>query len=313
MTTLDAALYDRTQNLQGLLMQAGLSRYTPPTPPTPMPLLQLRRGLAESAAWFLVQAAEFEPEPLSVERLRVRAIWSSERIVAALLDLMASEGWLDRRGNDYHLLPEGQRLKTELQARPARVLDALAPALNAATVERLEALLGQVVTNALHSPTPPGTWCLRYSNRRAPAASGSALHKLFHHCSDLNAFRDDAHMASWRGHQVAGYVWEAFRYVYRAQAHDADALGSQLAYRGYSREDFAGALDTLAGRGWIATQSGAYHVTEAGRTVQAEAEALTNDYFYGAWRQLDDAALSDLLTLLTQLEADLSALTNSRP
>lgn len=308
MITLDAALYDRTQNLQGLLMQAGLKRYSPPTPPTPIPLLQLRRGLAESAAWFLIQAAEFEPEPLSVERLRVRAIWSSERIVAAILELMASEQWLARDGEEYHLLPEGQRLKSELQARPTRVLDALRPAVNEAAVAQLETLLAQIIANAAHSATPPGTWCLRYSRRRAPAESSHALLKLFHHCSDLNAFRDDAHMASWRDHGVPGYVWEAFSYVYREQANTAEALYSQLAYRGYSRLEFVGALTILTERGWVTANGEAHQVTAAGRAIHAKAEALTDEYFFAPWRQLGEAALEDLLATLAQVEAELTAL-----
>src|SRR5262245_38947063 len=69
------------------------------------PLLQLRRGLAESPAWFLVQALEFDPEPLSVANLRVRDIYASEGIVQALLELMASENWFDRIKPSAQLAP----------------------------------------------------------------------------------------------------------------------------------------------------------------------------------------------------------------
>src|SRR5687768_1520441 len=127
MSIYNAALYDMTQNLQGQLFQTAQALApAPTTPSTPSPLLQLHRGLAESPAWLMVQVSEFEPEPLSVERLRVRAIWSSERIMAAMLELMASEKWLARIGEDYHLLPEGQRIKTEMGERMNSLLAPLA-------------------------------------------------------------------------------------------------------------------------------------------------------------------------------------------
>jgi hypothetical protein len=122
VTEFNAALYESTQTLQGELFQAAVAFVPPPQNATVNPLLQVRRGRAESPAWFLAQAAEFEPEPLSVERLRRRAVWSCERLVRALLELMAAEKWLERTGEDYTLLPEGQRLKQQILERPARLL-----------------------------------------------------------------------------------------------------------------------------------------------------------------------------------------------
>src|SRR5689334_1828837 len=95
-TLLNSDFYELTQDFQAALFQGGMALQTDNFPPAATnPLLQLRRGYAESPAWFLVQAEEFDPEPLSVKNIRVRAVWSSERIVNAILDLMASEQWLD--------------------------------------------------------------------------------------------------------------------------------------------------------------------------------------------------------------------------
>ena len=105
---LNYEFYELTQEFQGAIFQVGMALQSEPLPPSDNVLLQLRRGYAESPAWFLVQAQEFDPEPLSVSRLRTRAVWSSERIVSAILDLMASEKWLDRLGDDYYLTQDGR-------------------------------------------------------------------------------------------------------------------------------------------------------------------------------------------------------------
>src|SRR5262249_17539374 len=106
---LNGDFYELTQDFQGALFRGGMALLPDGAPPIPSsPVFQLRRGYAESPAWFLVQAEEFDPEPLSIGRIRARAVWSSERIVAALLDLMVSESWLDRVGNEYPLTEEGR-------------------------------------------------------------------------------------------------------------------------------------------------------------------------------------------------------------
>lgn len=309
MILYNAALYDMTQNLQGQLFQTALSLApAPTTPSTPSPLMQFHRGLAESPAWLMVQAVEFDPEPLSVERLRVRAIWSSERIIAALLELMASEKWLARVGEDYHLLPEGQRIKTEMGERMNRLLAPLDMAVQTTDVQRLESLMARLIDQALRSETPPGVWCLQHSRRRAPAESSHALRKIFQYCADLNAFRDDSHMAAWRPYGVSGAAWEAFNFVVNGLAQDADGLFDQLAYRGYSREDYAAALQTLVARGWLIEEDGYTRVTDEGRAVYEQVETLTDRYFYAPWFQLSDAACEELHQLFESLNAELKAL-----
>ncbi len=58
--------YNLSQSLAGAIFGALIQKMERPTDPPP-PLLQLRRGRAEAPAWFLVQALEFDPEPISVE------------------------------------------------------------------------------------------------------------------------------------------------------------------------------------------------------------------------------------------------------
>src|SRR5262245_34345242 len=118
MPVLDAGFYELTQEVGGAIFSAMLAAQAQAgaQPTTPPPLLQVRRGLAEAPAWFLIQAAEFDPAPLSVASLRVRDIYASERIVAALLEMMASEKWFDRSAvGEYHLTAAGRAVLSQLR------------------------------------------------------------------------------------------------------------------------------------------------------------------------------------------------------
>lgn len=308
MPVYNAALYDETQNLQGQMIQTARAITPQTAPATPPILIQLRRGLAESPAWLLAQATEFEPEPLSVERLRIRAIWSSERIMAALLELMASEKWMERVGEDYHLLPEGQRLKKEVLGRSPRLLQQLSPLIQQTDLIRFEALFAHILDNAMNCPTPPGNWCLTHSKRRAPAATSEPIVKIFHHYSDVNAWRDDSHMAAWRPYNVAGFVWEVFNFVCNGTAGNAEEIFDQIAYRGYSRLEYNDALEQLTGKGWIQPDGNRYHATEQGRSVFSEVEEHTNQYFYAPWKQLGEAEQEEFWNLSEAFDRELKEL-----
>jgi hypothetical protein len=281
---LDSNLYDLTQNFQGTIYQAGMKLMDTPFP-TPPPILQLRRGYAEAPAWLMVQALEFAPEPLTVANLRVRAVWSAPSIIQALLDLLASEKWLDRVGDEYHLRDQGREIIARSRDRLTNVVEPLLPLLDADEVERMESLLRRVIDASLNTPAPPGNWCLAHSRRRAPGEDAPALLKIIYYLSDINACRDDAHMAAFQPHGVDAYIWEALSFVWQGIAQTADELFDQLWYRGYSREDFAGALEELARRGWIQPLGdGRYEMTDQGRALREAAEQLTDEYFYAPWK-----------------------------
>jgi hypothetical protein len=298
----DAQLYNFTQTVQGTMFGGALALRTkhglPPFEPL-HPLLQVKRGYAESPGWFLAQAREFDPEALTVQKLRVRDVYASERIVQALLEIMASEKWFDVRGAEYHLTDAGRELLNRTRERTLELFTPFQP-MSAQEIERLELLLRRIIETSLTCPEPPGTWSLRYSRRRAPDVNAPMILKLFYHFSDLNAYRDDAHMAAFQPHHIQGYEWEAFSFICDG-ASTADEIYEQLAHRGYSRHDYAAVLDELAKRGWLAAQNGGFIPSERGRTLRAKAEQLTDDYFYAAWSCLDDGEFDELCLLLVKL------------
>lgn len=306
---LNASFYDLCMDAAGAIyagMAAAQARAEPPAEPPQ--ILQVRAGLAESVGWFLVQAGEFDPAPLTPELLRVRDIYASERIVQALLELMATELWFDRDAQGaYHLTALGREQMLRRRAFRQALMAQLAP-LPAAELERLAALLRRLIDASLASADPPGSWCLAHSRRRAPADDASVVVRLVQYFDDLNAFRDDAHMAAWRGYGLPGYAWEAFALVCAGTAASADAIHAQLAHRGYSRLEYGAALERLAERGWLSGRStGEYGLTEAGRAAHAAAERLTDGYFYQPWACLSAAEIGELHMLLAGLRDSAAA------
>ena len=217
---LDVAFYNLLMEAFDALSSAGSAR--PDTPDELVPaILQLRAGRAESPGWFLVQAAEFDPAPLTVANLRVRDVYASERIVQALLELMASEEWLDRSANDAYALTAKGRVVLQRRRQRQRELTAGLMPLPASELDRIATLLGQLIDASLAAPVPPGSWCLAHSRQRAPAHDEPALVRIAQYFSDFNAFRDDAHMAAWQSYTLDGYVWEAVAVVCDGEADSA--------------------------------------------------------------------------------------------
>ena len=303
---MDANLYNETQQLQGQIIQA--MRQTRPeviqelsSQPLP-PLLQVRGGYAESPGWFMIQAAEFDPEPLTVANLRVRDIYASPRIVAALLEMLAGERWLARDGEAYRLTPAGRDLLDRLHARTATLLDPPSLPQPRAELQRLVELLDKLFSLCLSAGDPPGSWCLAHSRRRAPGPEAPLLQQISQYMADFNAYRDDAHMAAWKAEGVAAYVWEAFNFIHSGQAKNPAELYDNLYYRGYSTGEWAGALQSLRERGWLDGAAGGDHtVTSAGYDVQAAVEEATDTYFYAPWEGLAAGEATELRERLAAL------------
>ncbi|MEZ4511305.1 MAG: hypothetical protein R3C62_05495 [Chloroflexota bacterium] len=303
---LDAQFYNLIQSLWGGFAQA-MRRHGATPPSSPSVLLQLRGGLAESPGWFMVQAAEFDPEPLTVAGLRVRDIYAAERMVQALLDLMLSEMWLDLTDEGYMLTEQGREVLGRMGERTA-VLSQLTLPIAERDAAWLEQTMRQLLEASLQADAPPGTWCLTHSRRRAPADTATNAEKIFQYVADFNAFRDDAHMAAWGGYEVMGYAWEAFALVCGGKGKTAVSIHQQIAYRGYTRDEYAHALAQLHARGWLEQERpGSYFVTPAGQAVWDDVEHLTNSYFYKPWQTLSEKEIAKLETLLTQLRDGLLA------
>jgi hypothetical protein len=308
---LDVTFYDLLMETSNAIAQAMATarERSGESPEARPPILAMRGGLAESPGWFMVQAAEFAPEPLTVPLLRVRNVYAAERLVQGLLELLASEQWLERTPDDtYALTPSGWSMIQRSRERMAHLLSGVTP-LASTDMSMLLAWLDRLIQASLASGIPPGTWCVAHSHRRAPHDDAPALVQVLHYLDDFNAFRDDAHMAAWQPYEPSGMAWEAFALLCNGEATSAASVASQLARRGYTPTEYARALASLAKRGWLTAldEPGTYHVTDLGRTVRAQVEHHTDVYFYAPWSCLTDAEITRLHDLLVHLQAGLTA------
>ncbi len=282
--TMDAALYDLTQNTQGQLFMAMQKHFTETLPPL-APILQIRRGYAESPAWFMVQAAEFAPEPLTIHNIRVRDIYASERIVSSLLELLAGERWLERKEENYYLTSTGEELIAQLQSRTAKVLTCAELPISPQLIKNVESSLRKIIDKSLVQSDAALTWCLRYSRNRAPEDDAHPFIKLSQYFSDFNAYRDDAHMRAWQPYEPEGYIWEAFAHIASKKATNSDAIFDGLFYRGYSKEEFKHGLERLEEKDWIVAnyQDTEFGATERGNYIFKAVEEKTDELFYAPW------------------------------
>ena len=310
-TIFDSNLYDLTQNTQGQLYFAMQKQFSEALSPLP-PILQIRRGYAESPAWFMIQAAEFAPEPLTVHNIRVRDVYASERIVEALLELLAGERWLERVGRAYHLTTSGKNIITQLQERTVKLLTSTQLPISSELVNTLEASLRHIIEASLSQADASLTWCLSYSRNRAPSDDAHPLVKLSQYFSDFNAYRDDAHMRAWQAVESEGYMWESFAHIATNKANSVSAIFDALYYRGYAKEEFHHGVKTLIEKGWVEQneQDGYLTVSEEGESVFNEVEKTTDELFYAPWHTFSADFLIQTIQQLQQFHTELQAIAN---
>ena len=113
---------------------------------------------------------------------------------------LAERQLLEAQGDDsYRLTPGGRALATrllkEFYAGLAGIEKSIGPVYPAADLDRLAALLTRIVTACLNAPID--RFGLKDSHGLAFNGNAIALARIDQALDDLNAFRDDAHLAAW--------------------------------------------------------------------------------------------------------------------
>ena len=175
---------------------------------------------------------------------------------------------------------------------------------------QLEGLLNRIVEASLDAPEPDDKWRISKTHQAHPSQEYAPLARIDQRMDDLNAFRDDVHIAAWRPYDVSAHVWEALTLVWRGDAHTAEEL-AERPFRGHSVEAYAEALADLANRGWVEQTPDGYQVTDKGRTLRQQAEEVTDRYFFAPWACLSNVEKIQLHDLMTRLRNKLQEMTES--
>lgn len=162
-----------------------------------------------------------------------------------------------------------------------------------------------LVNSCLRAPTPPGNWALTQSHRLFPNGDAAPLAQIDQYLDDLNAFRDDAHIAAWQPNNVSGPAWEIFSAVWQDKVQDAADMAEKWAFRGHDEGVYTQALSDLIAKGWLAVDGDGYVLTAEGTAVREAAETQTNRYFYLPWTAVNAADTETLRNLLTELDVQL--------
>ncbi|MEL7434393.1 MAG: hypothetical protein AAFN11_10650 [Chloroflexota bacterium] len=297
----NATLYNLTQQLQGQIFVSAFRTHLDDEQRQAIlerpAIMGIRRGYAESPAWMMVQVMEFDPEPLTVKLFRRRAVYSAPKLSLGLLELLASEGLLDRDGDGYFMTEAGKAYAEKSAQFSVMAFEGYIP-VDSEKINALETLMRRVIDASLQVDETHGTWCLAHSRNRAPSADAPALAKIVQYGADFNAFRDDAHMAACAKHDVDGHIWEAFSQIRDEAATSANDLYANLAYRGFYTQDWQIALDSLTERSWLGKTDEGYHVTKAGQAVSDDIEAQTDAYFFAPWDVLSEQEFEQMVSLI---------------
>jgi hypothetical protein len=267
--------------------------------------------------YLLLTAQTFEPEPISAEIIGRRNPYTALQIwdqrLAALVDrqLLARDG-----AQAYRLTEAGRailrRITEMFYTELGKIEPALHTSISADGINTLAWYLGRIVKMALDAPID--TSSIRHTHSAAPGVDAPALAHIDQALDDLNAFRDDAHMAAWRPHDISGQAWELFTCLWRGEVQNADEMAEKGAQRGHSLEAYRAALNDLIQRGWIEPSGeNHYQATGPGGQLRQEAESVTERNFFAAWAILNEEEANDLRDLLTRLEISLKPMTEAVP
>ncbi len=249
----------------------------------------------------LLTAKIFEPEPITIERLRVRNPYASPKLYTERLSNAAVRGFLRPVEQDGFLLTEkGERAIRSAILAIYGCLTQMSP-LPAKKLGWLAALLWKLVEASLAAPEPPGHWCLAHSRIMDPGLEAPIMVRIDQYLSDLAAYRDDAHLASWKDSGVDGPAWDALTCLWRESPLFLEDIFSKLKRRGWEKADYALRLDQLIQKGWVSQDGLTFTILPGGKEIRQQAENLTDEYFYRPWKSLSDDEMNELEDMLNNI------------
>jgi len=256
-------------------------------------------------------ANKLAPKPLSAQMLNRRTPYTNLSRFVKLLADTAQAGYLKQDGADGYVITEkgAAAIKATNGAFYQHVNQV--NQFPAEKLKELSSFIRRLVEASAKAGLPNGTFCFDISHNGHLAVEAGSLAQIDQHIDDLYAFRDDSHLASWMPSGLSGEAWEALTFVWNGNANTADELAEVLPNRNHTVDDYAKALADLAARGWLEPADDGYKITAAGKKVRDDAETATDNNFFGPWQALNDAELTKLGELISELNQTNRKITES--
>ncbi len=267
---------------------------------------EINQGIEPGGWGTLLAASSFEPDVITAARLRVRNPYTAPNVYEGRLAGLANAGLLDSNGfGEYWLSQRGKEAVAKILTAAYERMSGLQP-LFLADLEKLAALLERLVKACLEAPEPPGKWCLGYSRKMDPGEKAHPVVRIDQYLSDLDAYRDDAHLAAWQIYGFTAPAWEALTLLWHDQGDRLDTLFDSLARRGYPIDTYVQALEELLQRGLLREEGEIYSLTQMGLDLRQRAEDATDHAFFAPWECLSKTEQARLRDLLTRFQHALS-------
>ena len=264
----------------------------------------------QGADWFLSYVTHGMAEKgITLSQFHHNYPYTNEAQQKTMFEQAVADGFLQTNDDEVFTLTEtGQKGVQSFFSNARQALNAISP-LPASELNRLADLLKRLVTAIEEAPIPAEKFNFQLSRTTAPDDSETAVSHIDQYITDINVYRDDAHLATWRSLGITGQDWEALTFIWRGEANTAAELVERLPNRSFDEAAYETALQYLVGRGWLTAENGTYQITPSGQKVRDEAEEQTERNFLIGWSTLSADETVTLKNLLTQFKDSLNQMT----
>jgi predicted transcriptional regulator len=269
-------------------------------------------GLDQPGMFRVVHLANgLSPKPITAKSLFIVNPYTNPSVLNERLEQAAKAGLIEPLDKGEYKLTEQGNAALDVPNHAFYTRLSEIEALPTEDMVRLEELMTKVAEACRAADEPAEKPLVSIIFNGHPEQAYGPLAKIDQRLDDLQAFRDDVHVAAFMPYGVSGQSWEALTFVWRNDARTAEALQERLNGRGHNVETYQGVLDELAAAGWMEKGSEGYQLTEKGKSLRQEAEEQTDDTFYAPWAVLSGFETAQVHTLLTRLRDKLQELSDS--
>jgi hypothetical protein len=292
------------QDLWGLIRETGRAIW-----PHYQPVLERileNTGLDGRSMSLLIAVLTIEPDTTTPAHLLIRNPYTSAEQYFSSLAHAARLGYLGEVSQgEFRMTPEGRRIAQQF-IDEARYAMAQADPLQLPESQRLAGLLGRVVQSSLETPPPPNPWSIGLSFKIMPSFD-PPLPYTEQAISCLVAYRDDAHLAAWRGTGLSATALETLTLLWRSEADSFSELVDQLAHRGHSNDVYMDAVTDLTEREFIENSESRLRITTKGQRFRDQIEHDTQSFFFAPWSELSPDEKDEAGELSVQMRDGLRA------
>jgi len=263
-------------------------------------------GLEPSGCFLvIIPAYLFDPDPISAARLRKKIPYNSPAYYEEPLLLVKNAGFIDEaQEGGYILNQRGHEAFRKIMGTVYVQMERFSP-LQLVKMEALKLLLAKLVQASILSPGKPGKWSILHSRRLDPGRNAAPTIAIDQYLSDLAAFRDDAHLASWSSRSISAHAWDILGLLWQDMAESTAEVVELVKKRRWTENKTLEAVNELVRKGWI-TDKGKLTITEGGRIIREDSETLTNEFFFLPWDVLPEIEYKKLGELLTAMYENLA-------